>query len=103
MAANGQVSAWNLPIVLTSIRILLVPFYIWALWQSGTFGQDSVQARLIAVAIFALAMYTDNLDGDIARSRELVSALGKIADHIADKFVTGAACITMWQLRALGS
>lgn len=95
MAANGQVSAWNLPNVLTSIRILLVPFFIWALWQSGTFGQDSVQARWIAVAIFAVAMYTDKLDGDIARSRGLVSDFGKIADPIADKFLTGAAWITM--------
>lgn len=95
MAANGQVSAWNLPNVLTSIRILLVPFFIWALWQSGTFGQDSVQARWLAVAIFAVAMYTDKLDGDIARSRGLVSDFGKIADPIADKFLTGAAWITM--------
>src|SRR5699024_6187940 len=63
----GQVSSLNLPNVLTSIRIALVPFFIWALWASGTFGQDSMMARWIAVAIFAAAMYTDKLDGDIAR------------------------------------
>ena len=39
MAANGQVSAFNLPNVLTSIRILLVPFFVWALWQSGYVGR----------------------------------------------------------------
>lgn len=95
MATNGQISALNLPNVLTSIRIVLVPFFVWALWQSDTFGQDSEQARWIAVAIFAVAMYTDKLDGDIARARGLVTSFGKIADPIADKFLTGAAWITM--------
>lgn len=95
MAVNRQVNAINLPNVLTTIRILLVPFFIWALWISGTFGQDSMQARWVAVAIFAVAMYTDKLDGDIARARGLVTDFGKIADPIADKFLTGAALITM--------
>lgn len=95
MAANGQVSAFNLPNVLTSIRILLVPFFVWALWQSGTFGDESMQARWLAVAIFSVAMYTDKLDGDIARARGLITNFGKIADPIADKFLTGAAWITM--------
>ncbi|GAA2037255.1 CDP-diacylglycerol--glycerol-3-phosphate 3-phosphatidyltransferase [Yaniella flava] len=95
MAAHGQVSAFNLPNVLTSVRILLVPFFVWALWESGTFGEDSMQARWVAVAIFAVAMYTDKLDGDIARARGLVTNFGKIADPIADKFLTGAAWITM--------
>lgn len=95
MAADRPISSWNLPNVLTSIRILLVPFFIWALWESGTFGEDSMLARWIAVAIFAVAMYTDKLDGDIARARGLVTNFGKIADPIADKFLTGAAWITM--------
>lgn len=95
MAANRPVSTWNLPNALTTIRILLVPFFIWALWDSGTFGEDSMTARWIAVAIFAVAMYTDKLDGDIARARGLVTNFGKIADPIADKFLTGAAWITM--------
>ena len=95
MAANGTVSSWNLPNVLTTIRILLVPFFIWALWESGTFGEESTAARWIAVAIFSVAMYTDKLDGDIARARGLVTDFGKIADPIADKFLTGAAWITM--------
>ncbi len=73
----------------------MVPFFVWALWESGTFGEDSIQARWIAVAIFAVAMYTDKLDGDIARARGLVTNFGKIADPIADKFLTGAAWITM--------
>lgn len=95
MATNGQISSWNLPNALTTLRILLVPFFIWVLWDSGTFGGDSMPARWVAVAIFAVAMYTDKLDGDIARSRGIVTNFGKIADPIADKFLTGAAWITM--------
>lgn len=95
MAVNRPVSPWNLPNVLTTLRILLVPFFVWALWESGTFGEDSMSARWIALGIFAVAMYTDKLDGDIARARGLVTNFGKIADPIADKFLTGAAWITM--------
>ncbi|HEY4534539.1 MAG TPA: CDP-diacylglycerol--glycerol-3-phosphate 3-phosphatidyltransferase [Enteractinococcus sp.] len=95
MATDGKISSWNLPNVLTTLRILLVPFFVWALWESGTFGEESMTARWIAVAIFAVAMYTDKLDGDIARARGIVTNFGKIADPIADKFLTGAAWITM--------
>jgi len=95
MATDGKISSWNLPNVLTTLRILLVPFFVLALWESGTFGEESMTARWIAVAIFAVAMYTDKLDGDIARARGIVTNFGKIADPIADKFLTGAAWITM--------
>lgn len=95
MATDGKISSWNLPNVLTTLRILLVPFFVWALWESGTFGEESMTTRWIAVAIFAVAMYTDKLDGDIARARGIVTNFGKIADPIADKFLTGAAWITM--------
>src|SRR5699024_12156623 len=103
MAANWQVSSLNLPNVLTSIRIALVPFFIWALWASGTFGRDSMMARWIAVAVFAAVMYTDKLFGDIARARGLVPNFGKIADNIADKFLTAAAWITMSLLGVIWS
>jgi CDP-diacylglycerol---glycerol-3-phosphate 3-phosphatidyltransferase len=81
---------WNLPNVLTGIRILLVPVYGYALLQDGG---DSVTWRLIATAVFAVAMVTDKVDGDIARARGLVTNFGKIADPIADKAMTGMAFI----------
>ncbi len=43
--------------------------------------------------LFALAMVTDKIDGDIARSRNLVTDFGKIADPIADKALTGMAFV----------
>ena len=102
MAADGQmsaaggaqrVSAWNLPNILTSVRILMVPFFAWALWAGGPWGGDSLVARWVALALFAAAMYTDKLDGDIARARGLITDFGKIADPIADKLLTGAALV----------
>ena len=102
MAADGQmsaaggaqrVSAWNLPNILTSVRILMVPFFAWALWVGGPWGGDSLVARWLALALFAAAMYTDKLDGDIARARGLITDFGKIADPIADKLLTGTALV----------
>ncbi|MDY6055120.1 CDP-diacylglycerol--glycerol-3-phosphate 3-phosphatidyltransferase [Micrococcus sp.] len=91
---QGQkVSAWNLPNILTGLRIVMVPFFAWALWAGGPWGQDSTVARWAAFGLFAAAMYTDKLDGDIARSRGLITDFGKIADPIADKLLTGAALV----------
>ncbi len=86
-------SNWNLPNVLTAVRIVMVPFFVWALWAGGTWGEESLTARWIAFVLFAAAMYTDKLDGDIARSRGIVTDFGKIADPIADKLLTGAALV----------
>jgi len=80
----------NLPNVLTSLRIALVPFFAVALLvEDGT----SIAWRLVAWAIFVVAMITDKVDGDIARKRGLITDFGKIADPIADKAMTGMAFI----------
>jgi CDP-diacylglycerol--glycerol-3-phosphate 3-phosphatidyltransferase len=47
----------------------------------------------VAWALFVAAMITDKVDGDIARSRNLVTNFGKIADPIADKALTGMAFV----------
>ncbi len=85
-----EVSNLNLPNFLTTLRIFMVPFYGWALLQDGG---DSITWRIVAFAIFVAAMITDKVDGDIARSRNLVTNFGKIADPIADKAITGMAFI----------
>jgi CDP-diacylglycerol--glycerol-3-phosphate 3-phosphatidyltransferase len=89
-SAQPAVSNWNLPNVLTGLRIVLVPFFGFALLHDGG---DSILWRCIATALFFVAMVTDKIDGDIARSRNLVTNFGKIADPIADKAMTGMAFI----------
>ncbi|MFC6152262.1 CDP-diacylglycerol--glycerol-3-phosphate 3-phosphatidyltransferase [Nocardioides yefusunii] len=85
-------SNWNVPNALTTLRILLVPVFGWALLQDGG---DSTLWRWIAFAIFAVAMITDKIDGDLARKYNLVTDFGKIADPIADKAITGMAFIAL--------
>jgi len=94
-AGSGS-EIWNLPNILTMLRIALVPFFVWFLLADN--GEHGVW-RWAAVGAFAVAIYTDKLDGDIARSRNLITNFGKIADPIADKLLTGSALVL---LSALG-
>lgn len=71
----------NLPNKLSCLRIILVP--VMAL----VFLLDFAYAPLIAVVIFALAAFTDFLDGKIARKYNMVTDLGKLLDPIADKLL----------------
>jgi CDP-diacylglycerol--glycerol-3-phosphate 3-phosphatidyltransferase len=85
-----QVSNFNIANVLTVLRIAMVPLFGWALLHDGG---DSATWRWIAFAIFAVAMITDKIDGDLARKHNLITDFGKIADPIADKAITGMAFI----------
>ncbi|MFT4082318.1 MAG: CDP-diacylglycerol--glycerol-3-phosphate 3-phosphatidyltransferase [Nocardioides sp.] len=89
-AQSPRVSNLNVPNVLTTLRIVLVPFFGWALLVDGG---ESATWRLVAWAIFAIAMITDKVDGDLARKHNLITDFGKIADPIADKAITGMALI----------
>lgn len=87
---TSTASAWNIANALTVFRLLLVPVFVAALFADG--GHDDGW-RWAAFGVFALASYTDKVDGQLARSRNLVTAFGKLADPIADKMLTGAALI----------
>ncbi|MGG5172175.1 CDP-diacylglycerol--glycerol-3-phosphate 3-phosphatidyltransferase [Pseudarthrobacter sp. J1738] len=87
---------WNLPNILTMLRIALVPFFVWFLLADAPGGSPMHGGwRWAAVVAFAVAIYTDKLDGDIARSRGLVTDFGKIADPIADKLLIGSALVVL--------
>ncbi|MEX3503819.1 CDP-diacylglycerol--glycerol-3-phosphate 3-phosphatidyltransferase [Corynebacterium sp. LK2510] len=79
-------SNWNLPNVLTSLRIVFVPVFAWLVLAHHWWW---------AFGLFALLMATDKLDGDIARARGLVTDFGKIADPIADKALMITALVTL--------
>ena len=89
-AAAARPSNLNLPNILTTVRIALVPFFGVALLMDGG---ESIAWRLTAFVIFVVAMITDKIDGDIARKRGLITDFGKIADPIADKAMTGMAFV----------
>ena len=85
-------SPWNVPNALTVMRILLVPVFVWLVLRHG--GDDS-GTRWWAWGVFAVAIITDRIDGDLARAKGLVTTFGKVADPIADKALTGAGFITL--------
>jgi CDP-diacylglycerol--glycerol-3-phosphate 3-phosphatidyltransferase len=89
-APVSTASAWNIANALTVFRLLLVPVFVAALFADGGHNHGW---RWVAFGVFALASYTDKVDGQLARSRNLVTAFGKLADPIADKALTGAALI----------
>jgi CDP-diacylglycerol--glycerol-3-phosphate 3-phosphatidyltransferase len=88
--AVAKPSNWNLPNAITIVRILLAPvFFVMLLADNGADGG----LRWAAAVLFILAIATDGIDGHIARSRNLVTDLGKLLDPIADKVLTGAALV----------
>ncbi|MDO5696498.1 MAG: CDP-diacylglycerol--glycerol-3-phosphate 3-phosphatidyltransferase [Dermatophilus congolensis] len=97
-ASAPRPSNWNVPNALTVLRILMVPLFGWLLLTKG--GHDP-SMRWAALGVFVAAMITDSLDGYIARSRNLITDFGKIADPIADKALTGMAFIGLSIIGAL--
>lgn len=81
----------NIPNVLSLIRLILVPFFPIAFFSQVPHG------RRYAILIYAVASFTDVLDGFIARHYHMVSRLGRILDPLADKLMaaTVLACITV--------
>ncbi|HZK58489.1 MAG TPA: CDP-diacylglycerol--glycerol-3-phosphate 3-phosphatidyltransferase [Cryobacterium sp.] len=85
-------SNWNLPNLITVVRILLAPLFIWMLLADA--GHDGA-LRWAAAALFIVAIATDGIDGAIARRHNLVTDLGKLLDPIADKVLTGGALVCL--------
>lgn len=83
---------FNLPNVLTSLRILFIPLFAFLVIR----GDDEHLGWMwAAFGLFVALMITDKLDGDIARARDLVTDFGKIADPIADKALMTTALVCL--------
>ena len=89
----------NLPNKLTLTRILLVPVFMVfvSLTSLSGIADGSFQPTyyLIAGIVFAVASFTDFLDGHLARKWNMVTDFGKFADPLADKLLTTVAFIYM--------
>jgi CDP-diacylglycerol---glycerol-3-phosphate 3-phosphatidyltransferase len=86
-ASNG-----NIANIVTVIRILLVPVFIWLLFLDN--HADGLW-RYVATALFVLAIATDGVDGHLARGRNLITNVGIILDPIADKLLIGGALVSL--------
>jgi CDP-diacylglycerol--glycerol-3-phosphate 3-phosphatidyltransferase len=94
----SAVSAFNVPNLLTTIRIIVVPILAWLLFKENA---DTDANRIIAGTIFIVAALTDIADGTIARRWNLITNFGKIFDPIADKALIGVALIGLSYLNLL--
>ncbi len=83
---------FNVPNILTFLRILLVPILVVVLLTKFE-GKE-----FVGLALFLIAALTDFLDGFIARRWGLVTRLGKLLDPAADKILTSAAFISLVEL-----
>ena len=79
------------PNLLSIFRICLVPVFI------AIYFSDEHDTKLYAVLVYALASFSDFLDGFLARRLKASSPLGKVLDPLGDKLMTIAAltCITI--------
>ena len=82
----------NLPNKLTLARMIMVPFLM--VFITFDFGLG-IYSRLIAAFFFALASFTDFLDGYLARRDNLVTNFGKFMDPLADKLMVFVALISL--------
>lgn len=85
----------NLPNKISLIRIGMIPVFVLVFFLNGILPF----AHGIAGLIFVLAACTDFIDGYIARSRGLVTNLGKFLDPIADKVLVSTAMILLLTLK----
>ena len=91
-SGNSQVSNGNIANIITVVRILLAPLFVWLVLLDG--GEHGLW-RFIAAGLFIAAIATDGLDGALARKRNLVTNSGIILDPIADKILIGGALIAL--------
>jgi CDP-diacylglycerol--glycerol-3-phosphate 3-phosphatidyltransferase len=81
--------AWNLPNILTYLRVVMIPLVI-VLLERGT-KRDTIYATLV----YSAAAITDLLDGFLARKLGIVSVIGKFLDPLADKLMVMATLVWM--------
>jgi len=87
----------NVPNALTVMRILLVPVLVVALLD------ETANGDLFAAIVFALASFTDAVDGWLARRSGSITTFGKLMDPVADKLLILAALIALVSLNRVAA
>lgn len=85
----------NLPNAITVARIAASPLIAWLPFAPNT------ASRLTAFVLYLAAAITDYWDGHLARTRNLVTDLGRLLDPLADKLLLVATFVPMlWLMGA---
>ncbi|WP_461515946.1 CDP-diacylglycerol--glycerol-3-phosphate 3-phosphatidyltransferase [Porticoccus sp.] len=85
---------WNLPNILTLLRIALIPIFI------GVFYLPWEWRHLASAAIFGVAAGTDWLDGYLARKLDQFTPFGAFLDPVADKLIVASALVMLLEEHA---
>lgn len=84
-------SLYNLPNLLTALRIFLIPIFVVCFYLPTGWANE------VSTAVFVLAAITDWLDGYLARRLQLVTAMGAFLDPVADKLMVTTALVLLVQ------
>lgn len=79
----------NVPNILSALRICLAPVFVLL------YVQDEILYRSLSIGVFAVAAFTDYVDGYIARTFNAKSRLGNFLDPLADKILTFSGFIVL--------
>ena len=71
----------TLPTLVTLFRVALIPLFVLVFYLPFSW------ANIAATAIFAIASFSDWVDGNLARSMQLESSFGAFLDPVADKLM----------------
>ncbi len=97
----------NIPTMLTWLRILLIPVFVGVFYlpiDPQKFGAIPAHwVNVTATMIFAVAAFTDWLDGYLARKLNQTSAFGAFLDPVADKLMVAAALIVLVEFERVGA
>ena len=80
---------WNIPNIITVLRILLIPLFVTAFYMQADFS------KWLAAALFAIAALSDWLDGYLARRLNCVTSFGAFLDPVADKLIVVVALVML--------
>lgn len=98
---------WNIPNILTILRIALIPVFVGIFYLPHNIFALGIQPthtlNVIAASVFALAAFTDWLDGYWARKYNQTSAFGAFLDPVADKLMVAAALIVLVEFDRVGA
>lgn len=89
-AGDGPAAPWNIANIITVVRILFAPVFVWLI-LIDPLGP----LRWVALTLFVVGTVSDGLDGYLARSRNLGTSLGVLLDPIADKVLIGAGLVVL--------
>ena len=95
MKSRPKEKIYNLPNMLTSVRLGSIPLVVICLYFSGRWSS------FLAAAFFGLAFTTDFLDGYFARRYGEVTKLGKFLDPLADKILVSVTMIMLIPLERI--